>query len=191
MPSWKKIGFINSNTIQWTDRTFKYEDNIDVEGTHFFIYNARDPVFHKNADAPANENSLAIRIEYNGFVYTAGGDEYTRSMDRFLKDHPKLVPAHVRNTAHHLWGPVSTDFLKSTNAYLYILSTPKSIREESEAFIDDFVPTMEWLNRKKKRFMEYAITAEVRNVYIHAANDKDWGYDFYPDLKKGVIPGFP
>ncbi|NQY08799.1 MAG: hypothetical protein HRT71_04695 [Flavobacteriales bacterium] len=108
-------------------------------------------------------------MEYNGFVYTTGGDEGKSSMERFMADHPDLVRAHVRKTAHHLYGPLNSDFLKLTNPYLFIISNKESnMNTLGKAFDKNFIPAINWLHANNKRLSDpgYAITGTVGNVYI-------------------------
>ena len=115
--------FIDSRTKKWDWKTHKYEDKFNLGGTTWFITNAYDKSFH---GSDANKNSLAFRIEYNGFVYSAGGDQASNSMDRLVRDHPDRVKAHVRNTAHHAVGPVSSSFLRKTDPKVFVVSAPSS-----------------------------------------------------------------
>jgi hypothetical protein len=159
-----------------------------LEGTQWFIYNVKDPDFHQGHDA--NENSLSFRMEYNGFIYSGAGDEGVRSQERFLRDHPESLKAHVRNTAHHMWGPVSRGFLEATDAHLYIVSCYSEVRSESDAFQNEFLGAMETLDKNGGRENKYVITGEVGNIYIRAGGAEDWDHAFYSDSKTHVIPGF-
>lgn len=172
-------GMIDERTELWDWNTWDYEDTFRLEGTNWFIYNARD--VQRYGGSYANPNSLSYRIEYNGFVYTGTGDEYPSSQERFLEDHPDLVPAHVRNTAHHMWGPVDKDFLLATNPYIFIISS--SIRvEEAKAFRKDFLGAVNKLKQTGQRLIDYCLTAETGHVFVRAASDKDWSYDLCPNL---------
>jgi len=101
-----------------------------------------------------NTNSLAFRMEYCGWVYTTGGDEGLRSMRRFLRQHPRLVRSHVRKVAHHLWGPLSVDFLRATDAHLYLVTNRADIVGMAEPWDEwdrVFVPQVVDYQRKWQR----------------------------------------
>ena len=179
----RSSGFVTSTTEVWDWKTHAYGDAFALEGTNWFIYNARDTAFH---GTDANDNSLSFRMEYNGFVYSSTGDEGVRSQTRFLNNHPKLVPAHVRNTAHHLWGPVSPKFDVATNPYLFIISSIRSVKEERSW--RDFMGAVNTLKTNGGRLREHALTAEVGHVIVRARDAKDWSYKFCPDMNTCMVP---
>ncbi|MCU0662927.1 MAG: MBL fold metallo-hydrolase [Myxococcota bacterium] len=162
---------VDSKTLQWDWKTHDYGDQFSLEGTKWFITNAWDSGFH---GSDANDNSLSYRIEYNGFVYSAAGDEGNRSQDRMLKDHPTLVPAHIQNTAHHMWGPVSKSFLVKTNPYLFVISCYSRPFSDFPADFRNAVTTLKGSGRLK----EWASTGDVGHIAIRAANASTWGYKF-------------
>ncbi len=180
-------GLIDSTTEVWDWNTHEYEDSFTLEGTKWFIYNARDRDFH---GTDANDNSLSYRIEYNGFVYTSTGDEGVRSMNRFLADHPSLVRAHVRKVAHHAWGPFSPSFLIATDPALMVISSVSDVRYES-AFKRDFLGAVNTLKKNGKRLREYVITEEVGHVILHASGANAWSYDFCPNVTSCAVTSFP
>ena len=180
-------GMIDEDTIEWNQSgPFEYEDAFTLEGVDFFIYNVRNTSYH---GSDANYNSLAFTMTYNGFVYSTGGDEGTKSMQRFVNDHPDKVPAHVRKIAHHGYGPYDQNFLKMTNAAFHVFSNKDWVRDES-GFKNDFLPAIQWLANNGGRIDDpgYAITGEVGNIYIRAASDTDWEYSFMPDFANDMMP---
>ena len=86
---------IDGRTVIWDWNTFDYEDEFTLEGVNFFVYNTRDTDLYGH---DANPNSLAFRMEYNGFVYTTGGDEGLKSMNRFQADHPAHFEGAMERT---------------------------------------------------------------------------------------------
>ena len=188
----RTMGIIDDDTVQWDWKTFDYEEEFTLEGVDFFIYNVRDTDFY---GTDANENSLAFTMTYNNFVYSTGGDEGTKSMQRFMDDHPDKVPAHIRKTAHHAYGPFDEDFLKMTDAYLYVVSNSSRIRDWNpwdKDFKNKLLPTMEWLAINGGRIDDpgYVITQEVGHIYIRASSGTDWEYSFLSDLDNDMIPNY-
>ena len=141
LPVMQASGLVDDNTVMWDWETFDYEDQFTLEGVDFFISNARDTSFH---GTDANYNSLAFTMTYNDFVYSTGGDEGTKSVNRFLDDHPDKVRAHVRNTAHHMYGPISKYYLRAIDAHLYIISNTNELRDWNEwnQALNDFIPNV-------------------------------------------------
>lgn len=178
-------GFIDGRTEVWDWETHDYEDSFSLEGTDWFIYNVRDKSFH---GSDANENSLSFRMEYNGFVYSSTGDEGVRSQKRFMRDHPSLVRAHVRNTAHHMWGPTHQPFLVATDPYLMIISSIRSVREEP-SYRRDFLGAVQELERKNGKLRDHVLTADVGHVLIRATGRDDWSYDFCKNMGACVVEG--
>jgi len=182
-------GMIDSNTTLWDRNTFDYEDAFTVEGVDFFIYNVKDNGFNGSG---ANVNSLAFRMEYNGWVYTTGGDEGLTSTNRFLNDHPSLVPAHVRKIAHHGYGPIDPTFLRVTDAHLFMIPHKDEIvfgSWFSQTFIPDVV---NWLHANGGRLDNpgYSITGVDGFIYMKVQNANDWNYtiDTYANRFDYMLP---
>ena len=167
----RNSGHIDSRTKKWDWNTYDYKDQFQLEKTKWFIANARDTSFH---GSDANENSVAFRMEYNGFVYTAGGDEGTASQNRFLSGYPNLVKAHVRNTAHHMWGPVSKSFLVKTNPFMFVTSCYS--RGDLPSAYRSAVSTL----KKSGRLKQAVITGDsnVGHVAIRASSGSNWNHKF-------------
>lgn len=172
-------GLIDSNTEIWDCMTFNYKDEFTLEQVNFFIYNVKDKSIHGEN---TNHNSLAFRMEFNGWVYTTGGDEGLKSMARFMKDRPNLVRANVRKMAHHSYGPLSTKFLRHTNADLYIATNRKEILEGEaplENWREQFFPeVVDYLRNNGGKIDNpgYSVTGIDGFIYINATNKRKWEY---------------
>ena len=185
-PVLRESGHINSKTITWDWKTHDYEDQFILEGTRFFITNAYDTNLNGSG---ANENSLAFRLSYNGFLYSAGGDEYDISQNRFLSEYRSLVKAHVRNTAHHMVGPVSKNFLVATDPYLFIVSfRSRSLSSMPSAF-RSAIGTLE----KNGRLKEWVSTgdSDVGHIVIRSSGQENWSYSFCPETGSCVFDYIP
>ncbi len=180
-------GYVDARTEVWDWETHKYEDSFTLEGTQWFIYNARDRALY---GGDANPNSLSYRVEYNGFVYSSTGDEGVKSQSRFLNQYPNLVRAHVRKMEHHLWGPVSPPFILATDPVLMVISSVSDVRDEN-VFKTDFLGAVNNLKKNNKRLRDYVITQEVGHVILRAASANSFSYDFCPNVASCVVPNFP
>ncbi len=167
---------------------WNYEDSFELEGTDWFIYNVRDKDFH---GSDANPNSLSVRIDFNGFIYSGTGDEGPGSQNRFLADHPNLVEAHLRYTAHHLWTDPSfvPAFATATNAYLYVVSNDWLTDSEFKSQLNKLKNTVQ----NNPRENEIAVTGEIGHVIVRASGpDPDqWSYEFCKNYNSCIIPNFP
>lgn len=182
-------GIINDTTKVWNEyrkyvnqyynsteegpKELLYESQFDMEGTKWFISNREDIDFFNSTNA--NINSLAFRMEYNGFIYSHGGDEARLSMDRYLADHPDLVEAHVRNTAHHMRGPVRKNYLEATNAELYVISNMPGMSAD-KTYYNLLLDTIDELQGNGREH-EAIITGDVGHVVIRASGEDDWSYE--------------
>lgn len=176
----KNKNLIDKKTVIWDGETFDYKDRFTLEKVKFFIYNVKD---HKLHGKDPNPNSLAFRMEYRGWVYTTGGDEGLKSMNRFMRNHPHLVRAHVRKIAHHVYGPISTKFLRRTNAHLYVATNKdwlvKTKNSHDNAWKSQFVPdVVNHLRSNGGRIDDpgYAVTGVDGFIYITVRNKNDWNY---------------
>jgi beta-lactamase superfamily II metal-dependent hydrolase len=178
-------GMINSNTDVWNAEgkklsKYEYEDEFELEGTSWFVYNISDSDLYEAAEE--NEKSFSMRIEYNGFVYTGTGDEGSFSQDRFLNEHPDLVEAHVRYTAHHGYDAPNTDFLKATNPYLVTISNQSAN-----------VSKWEDATSGNSRETEVVVTGDVGHVIIRASGggEGEWSYEFCAQTKSCIMDYIP
>lgn len=161
------------NSTEEGPKELLYGSEFEMEGTHWFISNREDIDFFGTTNA--NINSLAFRMEYNGFIYSHGGDEARLSMDRFLADHPDLVEAHVRNTAHHMRGPVRQNYLEATNAELYVISNMPGM-SANKTYYNLLLETIDDLEGNG-RDHEAVITGDVGHIAIRTTGADDWSYE--------------
>jgi len=182
VPNLEAGGYIDAATVFWDWNTFDYAETFTIEGTDWFIANTRDTALW---GTDANLNSVSYRFEWNGFVYSGAGDEGIGSMNRFMDDYPALVPAHVRNTAHHGWGPNDRTFLEAINADLYIVSCTTKSKTVNNGYqvIEAAANTVG---------APLALTGEVGvgNVYIRVSSGSDWDFKYCPLSKTHIIPDF-
>jgi len=163
-----------------------YESQFQMEGTNWFISNREDVEFFDTGNA--NVNSLAFRMEYNGFIYSHGGDEARLSMNRYLADHPDLVEAHVRNTAHHMRGPINKDYFVATNADLWVISNIPGMSANKETYnlLLDTVVELEAIEGNDKEH-EVVITGDVGHIIIRASGEGEWSYETCLDYNNCVF----
>ena len=171
------------NKIDEGSKPLLYGSQFEMEGTNWFICNREDVDLFETANA--NVNSLAFRMEYNGFTYSHGGDEARLSMNRYLKDYPELVEVDVRNTAHHMRGPINQDYFIATNPDLWIISNIPGMSANKTTY-NLLLDTVELLEGNGKKH-EVLITGDVGHVIIRAKGKNDWSYQTSLDYTNGFF----
>jgi beta-lactamase superfamily II metal-dependent hydrolase len=171
------------STDRFKDQTsFKIGATFDFEGTNVRVLNAEDPVNELNN---LNENSLALRISYGGFVYTHGGDTYAKQQQRMLTDFPDDIRAHVFNTNHHMHGSVSVPYLVKTDPFLFWISAEQAVFDRA-AYTVDFVSAVKQLTAKKSRLIDSPVSVESGNLVVRVLDGDEWEYELYPEDEKVV-----
>ncbi len=163
-----------------------YESQFQMEGTHWFISSREDVEFFDTGNA--NVNSLSFRMEFNGFTYSHGGDEARLSMNRYLADHPDLVEVDVRNTAHHMRGPINKDYFVATNADLWVISNMAGMSANKDTYnlLLDTVVELEGIEGNDKEH-EVVITGDVGHIIIRASGEGEWSYETCLDYNNCVF----
>ena len=136
-----------------------------------------------------NSRSLALRCEYNGFVYSDGADNYGVNQQRALALFPELVRADVYSANHHFHGSLDVGFLRKVDAALYLVSAEEAVYARG-AFMQLFKPEVEgYLKAHDGRLIETLLTREVGTIVVRARGRDDWSYETYADTEHCVIPG--
>jgi len=66
----------------WDYRSFLPGDTFELGGANFKILNSYE------SGTDENTRSLAFKMEYNGFVYQHGGDNYASNQEKILRKFP-------------------------------------------------------------------------------------------------------
>lgn len=203
VPRLRELGIVDDDTVVWDADSFSYGDRFALDDVDVLVYNARDRDYH---GADPNHNSLALRFERDGWVYTTGGDEGRRSMRRILADDPASVRAHVRKIAHHMWGPLDADFLRAVDAHLYVVTNRRWIvgMDAPWDWWDRyFLPEVVDRARAENLRLDVpgvAVTGSDGFVDVWARDADDWGYavdayasrgDFFVDGWTRCVPADP
>ncbi|MGA2323825.1 MAG: CBM35 domain-containing protein [Sedimentisphaerales bacterium] len=142
--------------------------------------------------ADENPKSLSMRMEYKGFVYTHGGDIYGQNQHQILqryaqKNNLYFLKTHVYHANHHFHGSVDTDYLKTIDPYLFIVSADEHVYGRGAYTQQVQRNVLPYLKNKHKRFIEDLLSFEVGHTVIRVADGNNWNYETYKDLS-AVIP---
>jgi beta-lactamase superfamily II metal-dependent hydrolase len=163
--------------------TFKSGDKFVLGGVAFTVLNAAD------SGTDENSGSLALRGEYNGFVYSDGADTYGANQRQALARFPELVRADVYYANHHFHGSIDVGFLRQVDPVLVLVSAEDAVYARG-AFMQLYKPEVEgYLKAHDGRLRETLVTREVGTIVVRARGRDDWTYETYADTPGGVIPG--
>lgn len=188
---------IDSKTVRWDYKSNPIGSSMEIEGTNWFFYNGYDlklnaivsPWTEEKYDSDvSNYNSISARVEYNGFVYSFSGDEGPPSQIRFLNNHPKLVRAHMRLTAHHSWTPVHKPFFMKMDPVFVVVSNGVDIRKwGDDPGWTQLISMTNELKAENKRFQGFVVTDEVGNIFTTIKGANDWDYEFCKNWQTCVV----
>jgi beta-lactamase superfamily II metal-dependent hydrolase len=139
-----------------------------------------------------NPKSLSMRMEYKGFVYTHGGDIYGQNQHQILqryaqKNNLDFLKTHVYHANHHFHGSVDTDYLKTIDPYLFIVSGEEHIYGRGAYTQQVQRNVLPYLRNEHKRLIEDLLSFETGHIVIRVADGNNWNYETYEDLN-AVIP---
>jgi competence protein ComEC len=142
--------------------------------------------------ADDNPKSLSMRMEYNGFVYTHGGDIYGHNQHQILQRYAQgnnkdFLETHIYHANHHFHGSIDEEYLKTINPYLFIVSGEEHIYGRgayTQQVQRDVIP---FLKNEHKRYIEDLRSFETGHIVIRATDGNNWNYETYKDLN-AVIP---
>ncbi len=122
-----------------------------------------------------NERSLSIRLEHNGFVYSAGGDTYQRAQGAMLSYFgPEFLRSHVFHANHHFHGGISGEYLLATDPILYLTSANAAAYDRdayARVVLNEVIPELE---QTSDRFAENLLSFETGITVIRVHSDADW-----------------
>ena len=122
-----------------------------------------------------NERSLSIRLEYNGFVYSAGGDTYQRAQGAMLSHFgPEFLRSHVFHANHHFHGGISGEYLLATEPILFLTSANAAVYDRdayARVVLNEVIPELE---KKSDRFIENLLSFETGITVIRVDTGADW-----------------
>lgn len=162
------IGEVHDN------RAYRTGDRFVLGEAEWFVLNGYSDGKDENA------NSLALWMSYRGFVYSDGADNYGANQVAVMQKFPERVRCHVYYANHHFHGTVDVNFLRRTDAVLFLVSAEKGIYVRP-AYTDYFLKDVAaHLKAANGRFRESLLTAEVGNTLIRVHDGEHWSYETLP-----------
>ncbi|MBN2354816.1 T9SS type A sorting domain-containing protein [candidate division KSB1 bacterium] len=168
----------------YDNTTVKTGQTLDIERTQIKILNTGIPA----QGADLNPTSIALRLEYNGFVYHHGGDCYASQQVSMLNAFPGEIRSHLFHANHHFHGSSDVNFMRTMDPYLVLVQAEQAIYARSTYMMIFKKQTAEWLRSNNKRFIEDAPCLEVGTVVVRAWDEDTWTYETYFENEASSIP---
>ena len=122
-----------------------------------------------------NERSLSIRLEHNGFVYSAGGDTYQGAQGAMLSHFDReFLRSHVFHANHHFHGGLSGEYLLATEPILFLTSANAAVYDRDayvRVLLNEVIPELE---QTSSRFEENLLSFETGIAVIRVDSKADW-----------------
>jgi competence protein ComEC len=169
-------------------KDFNTGDQLLFEDVNVTILNS----YHDGiGSADENPKSLSMRMEYNGFVYTHGGDIYGQNQHQILqryaqKNNVDFLKTHIYHANHHFHGSVDEDYLKAIDPYLFIVSGDEHIYGRSAYAQQVQRDVLPYLKNEHKRLIEDLLLFETGHAVIRVADGKNWNYETYKDTNATI-----
>lgn len=158
-------------------QSFATGDSFKLAGVNFKTLNC-----YADGD-DENTQSLAFKLEYNGFVYMHGSDTYGVNQVKILERFPNDVAADVFYANHHFHGSVDVNYLRAMQPDAVIIQAQQAIYARSAYWEKYLLDTRDYLKQSNNHFIENLTTLEVGTVVFRINGQYDWSYDTYMDNK--------
>ena len=162
---------------------FEVGNEFEIGGADFKVLNAAQfdedeyPAY-TSVGSGRNQNSLAFRMEYNGFVYQHGGDVYGDGQNAALEEFgADTVEGHFYHGNHHFHGGLSREYLKTVNPYIFFCPAEEATYNRTayvEGVMGEVVP---YLEDNSDRFIENLFSFEAGHAIVKANGPNDWQYE--------------
>jgi beta-lactamase superfamily II metal-dependent hydrolase len=131
---------------------------------------------------------MSFLLNWNGFTYSHGADNYATSENRILKKFGNRISAQVFYANHHFHGSVNPNFIIKTNPALVVVSAQQAVYARG-AYSDFYKEqTEKYLYASHARLIETLLTLETGTVVIRVNSGNDWWYETYRDDKDIYLP---
>lgn len=156
----------------------KVQQILDVDGVKTTVLNS------KEGGEDENSRSLTLRMEYNGFVYLHGGDNYGGNQEKQLQLFPReFLRANLFHANHHFHGSVDASFCRVVDPQLVIVSAQQAVYARA-AFMTIYKDKVErYLKASNARLNETLLTCEAGNIAVRINSGDDWSYETTEDFK--------
>lgn len=160
-------------------KDFRVGQRFQLGGLHATVLNA----FESGEDE--NPRSLALRLEYRGFVFQHGADTYGINQVAMLRRFsPERLRAHVFHANHHLHGSVDVGFFRTVDPMLVLVSAEEAVYARG-AYATHYRESIEMPLKAGGRLIETLLTREVGSIVIRIHDGRKWAYETHADA---VLP---
>lgn len=190
----KNYGYLDSSMLCFYDEIHNIWDlggvkievlnsQFDENGKPMYIYNY--PFIKNNEHNFENATSVSFMLDYNGFRYYHGADNYAFSQDRLIVDYTKQgredeLRCHYFFGNHHFICDTSAEFMNTLNpkvvfvpicGTIYSRSTYQYVYKEN---VKDYYFS-------HKRLSDTLISSETGNVRVCVNSADNWYYENIQD----------
>ncbi len=158
---------------------FYVGNTLDLGGAEITVLNAADyreyEPFMFTDEVHRNERSLSIRLEYNGFVYSAGGDTYQHAQGAILEHFGgEFLRSHVFHANHHFHGGILDEYLLAADPVLFLSSANAAVYDRdayARVVLNEVIPAFK---EHDSRFTDNLLSFEVGHTVVRVDGSKDW-----------------
>ena len=154
----------------------------DENGEAMEVYNY--PFFRINEHNYENATSVSFMLEYNGFRYYHGADNYAFSQERYMYDMIKQKRTDELSCDwffgnHHFICDISPQFIITMNPeVVFIPNDAVYHRSQYTKLYKNYVQDYDFYN---KRLKETIVSDEVGSARVCVNGKDDWYYEIIPD----------
>lgn len=186
----KNFGYLDSTMLCFYDELHNIWDlggvTIEVLNSRFYengkplkIYNY--PFVKNNEHNYENSTSVSFMLDYNGFRYYHGADNYAFSQNRLIADFARMdreseLNCHYFYGNHHFICNTSAEFVNTLNPCAVFVPSDISIYCRS-TYSRFYKRDVENYHFSGKRLADTLIGGEVGSVRVCVNNADDWYYE--------------
>ncbi|MBE7014808.1 MAG: MBL fold metallo-hydrolase [Ruminococcaceae bacterium] len=189
----KKFSYLNSTMLCCYDELHKIWDLGDVKidilnsrfdenGDSVEIYNY--PFIKNNEHNYENATSVSFMLDYNGYRYYHGADNYAYAQERYMYDmikakRTKELNCHWFYANHHFICDISPVFINTLNpAVVYV---PNGFIYHRTLYIEYYKKCVENYYFESKRLENTLFSNETGNAKISVNSADNWFYEILQD----------
>lgn len=186
----KKYSYLDSTMLCFYDELHNIWDlggvKIEVLNSRFYengnplkVYNY--PFVKNNEHNYENSTSVSFMLDYNGFRYYHGADNYAFSQNRLIADFARMGREDELN-CHHFFGNhhficnTSAEFVNTLNPCVVFVPSGDEIQCRS-TYTCMYKNDVEKYYFSAKRLADTLISGEVGNVRVCVNDADDWYYE--------------
>lgn len=190
----KNFGYLDSTMLCFYDEIHNIWDlggvrievlnsRFDDNGNPMRIYNY--PFIRNNEHNFENATSVSFMLDYNGFRYYHGADNYAFSQDRLIADFIRAGREEELDCQyffgnHHFICDTSAEFVNTLNPKVVFVPICTSVYARC-TYTHHYKENVEDYYFSHKRLSDTLVSSEVGNVRVYVNSADDWHYENIQD----------